>query len=299
MNHIIDSYFGFGDNIYHIPFVHKLAQQGEVFIYTPFPELFQFRNVFCFKPATNLKLQLENMTNNGLYSNSSGHRPTGERLRFNYGAGFKSGLSIMQSFEKVIPLDGDWFFEFIPNPSIQAEEIVKRAKHKKRKLCVIRLPSVRKEWACYTRMPLMEHFQFCIDYIRQDYYIVTVGDIGNKEDYTGPEPSGIDEKRDRHHVNHLGIWDVFDLLNKSDLVIAPQCNILPMCQILRKRSFFIYGGYVPHAPLNDPRFYQVGYVEPDPFCFCVKNGQDGHKCNKEIPQDILLARLQETIKRQG
>lgn len=28
MNYILDTYFGFGDNIYHISFVHKLAQRG-------------------------------------------------------------------------------------------------------------------------------------------------------------------------------------------------------------------------------------------------------------------------------
>jgi hypothetical protein len=296
MNYILDSYFGFGDNIYHIPFVHKLAQQGKVFIYTPFPELFQFPNVYCFKPATNLKLQLKNMTNNGLYSKSAGQHPNGQRLRFNYGEGFKEGLTITQSFEKTIPLNGDWFFEFAPSPSSKAGEIIKRAKHSKKKLCIIRLPSVRQEWACYTRAPLMEYFQVCIDYIREYYYIVTVGDIGDKEDYTGPEPSGIDEKRDRHYVNYLRIWDVVDLISKSDLVISMPCNILPICQILRKKSFFIYGGYVPHAMCNDKRFYQVGYIEPDPFCFCVRNGHDGHKCNKVIPQEALLKSLMESIK---
>lgn len=299
MNYIIDSYFGLGDNIYHIPFVHKLAQQGEVFIYTPFPELFQFPNVYCFKPATNLKLQLKNMEGNGLYSRSSGHHPNGQRLRFNYGEGFRQKLTIMQSFEKEVPLEGDFFFEFDHKPYCspnKADEILVRAKHKHKKLCVMRLPSVRKEWANHNRNSNMEYFQLCIDYLRQDYYIVTVGDIGNKEDFDGIEPTGIDEKRDRHHVDHLGIWDVCDLVYKSDLVVSIQCNILPMCQIFRKKSFFIYGGYVPHAPLNDERFYQVGYVEPDPFCFCIKNGQDGHKCNKDIPQDIVLSRLQQTIR---
>ena len=160
----------------------------------------------------------------------------------------------------------------------------------------MRLPSVRKEWACYTRTPLMEYFQICIDYLRQDYYIVTVGDIGNREDYTGKEPILIDERRDRHNVNHLGIWDVVDLVSKADLTVSMPCNILPICQILKKKSFFIYGGYVSHAMCNDERFYQVGYIEPDPFCFCVRNGQDGHKCNKEIPQDILLSKLQQTIR---
>jgi hypothetical protein len=72
------------------------------------------------------------------------------------------------------------------------------------------------------------------------------------------------------------------------------CNILPMCQILKKKSFFIYGGHVPHAMLNDKRFYQVGHIEPEPFCFCATK-QYTHKCNKDIPQDTLLNKLAETI----
>ena len=289
MNYILDNYFGFGDNIYKIPFVHKLAQQGEVFIYTPFPEMFQMPNVYCFKLTTNLKLQLQNMTGNGLYSH--GHKANGQRIRFNYGENFKAStpLAIMQSFEKQVPLDGEFYFEFKYSSSTKADDIVNRAKHKHKKLCIMRLPSVRKEWACYTRAPLMEYFQICIDYLRQDYYIVTIGDIGNKEAYTGIEPSLIDERRDRHNVNHLGIWDAYDLISKADLIVSMPCNILPICQILRKKSFFIYGGYVPHAMCNDERFYQVGYVEPDPFCFCIHNG-----CllyTSPSPRDGLLSRM--------
>ena len=298
MNYILDSYFGFGDNIYHIPFVHKLAQQGDVFLYTPFPEMFQFPNVYCLKPVTNLKLQLKNMEGNGLYSH--GHRPNGQRLQFNYGEGFRNGkLSIMQTFEKKVPLGDDFYFEFDHRPYCdpgKADAIVGRAKKQKKKLCVMRLPSVRKEWANPNRNGKMEYFQICIDYIRQDYYIVTVGDIGNKEEFYGAEPTQIDEKRDRHNVNHLGIWEVIDLISKADLTISIQCGMLPICQILKKKSFFIYGGYVPHSVLNDKRFYQVGYVEPDPFCFCVDNGLNLHKCNKYIPQDRLLETLRNTIR---
>lgn len=234
------------------------------------------------------------MTNNGLYSRKSQHRPNGERLRFNYHQGFRNGLSIMRSFESIIPLEGDFYFKFTSTPSLKADEIKKRAEKRKKRLCVMRLPSIRKEWSCYPRIPFMEYFQICIDYLRQNYYIVTVGDIGNREEYAGIEPSNIDEKRDRRLVNHLGIWEVFDLLSKADLVVSPVCNILPICQILKKKSFFIYGGYVPHALLNDERFYQVGHVEPEPFCFCAPKGQYEHKCNKDIPQETLLNKLSET-----
>jgi hypothetical protein len=293
MNYILDSYFGLGDNIYHIPFVHKLSQQGKVFIYTPFPELFQFPDVYCFKPATNLKLQLQNMEGNPLFS--SGIKPSGQRIRFNYAEGFRQGLTMMQSFEKIAPLGNEFYFEFKPEKTAKIDEVIERAHKRKKKICVIRLPSVRTEWANPNRNGKMEHFQVCIDALRDRYYFVSVGDIGNKEDFDGIEPQGIDERRDRHNVNHLTIWEVVDLVNRSDFVISIQCNILPICQILRKRSFFIYGGYVPHWPLNDGRFYQVGYIEPDPFCFCIRSGNDGHKCNKEIPQEILLSKLKQAI----
>lgn len=289
MNYILDSYFGLGDNIYHIPFVHKLSQQGEVFIYTPFPELFQFPNVYCIRPVTNLKLQLKNMQGNGLYSH--GHKPNGQRIRFNYGADLKR-MTVIQSFEKVVPLDGEFFFEFTPEKTTKVEEILERVKASGKKLCVIRLPSTRKEWPNANRNGKMEYFQLCINALKDRYYFVSVGDIGNAEDFDGIEPQGIDERRDRHSVNHLEIWDVMDLVNRSDLVLSIQCNIIPICQIFRKKAFIIYGGYVPHQPLSDPRLYQIGWVEPEPFCFCV-NRDKGHICKKDIPEDKILSRLKQ------
>lgn len=293
MSYILDSYFGFGDNIWHIPFVHKLAQKGDVFIYTPFPELFQFPNVYCMKPITNLKLQLKNMEGNGLYSH--GHKPRGKQIRFNYAEGYKNKLTVIQSFEKVVPLNGDFFFEFTPKQSVKIDEILERVKASGKKLCVVRLPSVRKEWANPNRNGKMEYFQLCINALKDRYYFVSIGDIGNKEEFDGIEPQGIDECRDRHDVNHLGLWDVMDLINRSDLTLSIQCNMIPICQILRKKAFIIYGGYIPHTPLSDARLYQVGYVEPEPFCFCIEHGVTGHKCNKDIPEDKILTRLEQTI----
>jgi len=295
MNYIIDGYFGFGDNIWHIPFVHHLSQKGEVFITTPFPELFQFPNVYCFKPTTNLKLQLENMTNNGLYSKSSGHKPNGQRIRFNYGEGFKKGLNVLQSFESVIPLEGNFHFEFIPERCMAVDKISQRVKESGKKLCVVRLPSIRKEWSNPNRNGKMEYFQLCINALKDRYYFVSIGDIGNQEDFDGPEPQGIDEKRDRHNVNHLGIWEVMDLIDRSDLVLSIQCNTIPICQILRKKAFLIYGGYVPHWPFVDPRLFPLCSVEPEPFCFCVQHGTDGHKCNKEVPEEKILSTLEKYI----
>lgn len=291
MNYILDSYFGFGDNIYHIPFVHKLSQQGEVFIYTPFPELFQFQNVFCMKPVTNLKLQLKNMQGNGLYSHC--HKPNGQRIRFNYGADLKR-MTVIQSFEKVVPLDGEFFFEFTPERSTKVEEILERVKASGKKLCVIRLPSIRKEWPNANRNGKMEYFQLCINALKDSYYFVSVGDIGNGEEFDGTEPQGIDEHRDRHNVNHLDIWDVMDLVNRSDFVLSIQCNMIPICQVLEKKAFIIHGGYVPHWPLSDLRLYQIGYVEPEPFCFCVNRIRE-HVCKKDIPEDKILSRLKEAL----
>jgi hypothetical protein len=289
MNFIINHYAGLGDNIYHIPFVHQLAKKGTVYMHTPFPELFQFENVICVPHpnAHRLKLQKENGTNNPLYATHC--NPHGKQINFNYGSNFRRGMTVIQSFEAVVPLS-EWFFEFKTKPACPASDILSRALRAEKKLCVVRLPSVREEWFCSSRNGLMSHFQACIDHLKKDYYLVAVGDIGNKEQYDGPMPTGIDEHRDEH--GSLGIWDVIDLVNRSDLVLSIQCNMLPICQILHKRAFFIYGGYVPHKSLNDSRFYQVGYVEPEPFCFCVDNT---HKCRKDIPHDRLISRLEEAI----
>lgn len=299
MNYIIDGYFGFGDNIWHIPFVHHLAKTGEVYMTTPFPELFQFPqerfDVYCKKPTTNLKLQLQNMTNNGLYSKSAGHKPNGQRLRFDYGSGLKKGLSVIQSFESLVPLEGDFHFSFAPDRRSSVDEIMRRVRDSGKKLCVVRLPSVRAEWANANRNCKMEYMQLCINHLKREYYFLSIGDIGNQEEYDGTEPEGIDEKRDRHHVNHLGIWEVMDLINRSDMVLSIPCNVIPICQLLKKKAFIIYGGYVPHSPFEDPRLFPLGFVEPEPFCFCITHEKNGHRCKKEIPEEKILSTLEKYI----
>lgn len=286
MSFIVQSYFGMGDNIYQIPFIRQLSKHGEVFIHTPFPELFQkMDKVHCLPASTTLKAQFKNMQGNKLYQRC---RPKGTVIRFEYGSKFEKNQSIMQSFEHTVPLD-EWFFEFEPPYSARADEILKRVS---RPICIVRLPSVRDEWFNSSRNGKMEYFQLCIDRLKKDYYLIAVGDIGNKERYDGPCPSGIDEHLDRLGENQLELWDMVYLLKHSGMVLSIPCNILPLCQILKKKGFFIYGGYVPHRLLNDTRFYQVGYVEPDPFCLCVKNR---HNCYKEIPKDRLLSKLEEEI----
>lgn len=287
---IINHYAGFGDNIYHIPFVHQLAKQGTVYIYTPFPELFQFENVVCLPHpnAHRLKLQKKNGTANPLYAKNA--EPHGRLLRFEYGSQIR-GTTLIKSFERTVPLK-EWFFEFNPQRFKEVDDIRARADASGKKLCVVRLPSVRDEWPCSSRNGKMEYFKACIDHLKDRYCFVTVGDIGNNEAYDGPCPDGIDDHRDRAGDRSLTIWQAMDLINRSDLVLAIQSNILPICQMLKKRSFFIYGGYVPHRALNDDRLFQVGYAEPDPFCFCV-DGQ--HRCRKEIKAEILIERLNECL----
>lgn len=302
LNHIIRGYFGFGDNIWHIPFVHHLAKRGEVFMYTPFPELFQFKNVYCLPPPDcKLKLQAANIKANPLFADPRRKRPNGNYIRFNYAAGFKRGLNVIQSFESVVPLQGSFFFDYQPKKFVKVDELAARAAASGKRLCLLRLPSVRDEWANPNRNGKMEYFQACINHLKDRYYFVSVGDIGNRESYDGEEPSGIDERCDKAGaVNHLNIWEVMDLLNRSALAISIQCNILPMAQLLKRKAFIINGGYVSHHLLTDPRLFEIGYAQPDPFCFCIKHGRAGeHRCSKEIPQEVLLSRLQDYIEREA
>lgn len=282
--YIVDGYHGFGDTIYHIPFIHHMARTGQVFIHTPFPEFFQFRNAFPLPVYTKLKLQAENIANTKCYSNKS---PEGVKIVFNYNALIKE-MSIIKAFERTVPLDNNIYFDFNPQFSQPAYDVLMRAK---KKLCVVRLPSVRDEWATPSRCSCMRYFQRCINILKQDHYIVTVGDTGNKEELYEACPTGIDERLDIY-PNNLKIWDTMYLISKADFVLSFPCNIIPICMLLRKRAFFIYGGYVRHAHLTDPRFHKLHYVEPDPMCNCVSAK---HECIKDIDENRLLRELDNAL----
>jgi hypothetical protein len=202
-----------------------------------------------------------------------------------YSGGLK-GKGIIKTFEEFVPLSG-WYnhLPIIEDGLEKAHEIRQRVP-KDKKLCLVRLPTIRREWACPSRNPLPEYFNQIMDAYKDRFYFMSIGDVGIEEPLVG-QYQGLDYE---FHNKQLGLWETINLMKKADLVIAPPSFIIPLSIAYRFNAFIIYGGHVPHEVYIDERMDlgRIGYAQPNPFCNCALND---HNCNKEITN--LLWRFDE------
>lgn len=294
---ISQDYFGFGDNIYKRPFIKALAQAyDKVYVYTAFPELFSdIPNVVFCKPYTQLKTQsvwIDYHSKIGTYSPKPFHCTN--RIKLNYGRNFKRNMSIANSFEEVIPVKSlDMTLPDIERGKEGALQVFNSIP-KNKKLCIVRLPSIRREWACETRNPKMEYFNLLMQAYKREYYFLSIGDIDDNERFSEqPNLSLIDYK---YHSKELNLWETVNLIKLADMMISMPCFTLPLAISLNTPAFFIYGGYVKHDLLVDSRMKldKIEYVEPIPFCNCVVNS---HNCNKIINETELINKFDAFVRR--
>lgn len=285
---ISQDYFGFGDNIYKRPVIKELSRQHErVFLYTAFPELFSdIPNVSFCRPETQLKTQQKNIQRHdqlGTWVKAPESLPV---LRLNYGMALSEHVSIIHSLEKDVPILN---FEFtLPDISLGEQEalgILSRARQRTtKKICIVRLPSVRTEWACGTRNPLMEYFIKLMEENRDKFYFISVGDTDNlTERFSETPPTTL---WDESYHGTLGIFTTLNLIKGADMVLSAPCFTIPLGIALQVPTFIIFGGYVKPELHTDPRMNlsKYGFVAPQPFCNCVRNV---HECNKFIDYNRL------------
>lgn len=279
----IDHYLGLGDQVNMRPFVIEATKRYErVYLTTPFPELYYKKpdNLYFTKPTTHLRLQNKNIQKQpkDIWSAPIGNV---KKIRPSYG----KGLNILDElckailFEEGTKLD----YELPVNPEWvkKAEKILENVSTKK-KICVVKYPALREEWRVETRLPKTEYIQLLIDKYKDEYFFISVADIEEGVDEHCGELKGINLQLDT-----ADIWATIGLVHLSDMVIAYPSFFLPLCIALKKRAFFLFGGY--HAPENYLNWRmdleRFGHVAPQPFCSCLKYR---HDCNKDIDEDRII-----------
>jgi hypothetical protein len=283
---IWNDYLGFGDSIYKRPFVKQL-QGHDIFLYTPFPELYSDLKVKFCRPHTKLKTQRKNIDKHDALKTWTEEKPYGYNLAMSYTSGLSTG-NVIEAMEGWVELESfDFTIPVVEEGIERAKEIISKVD---KKVCILRLPSVRNEWACESRNPEPRYFQEIIDAYNDRFYFISIGDCGENEYLVG-EYTGIDLEL---HNSQLSLWEAVNLMRLSDLIVSIPCFTLPLSIAYGLKAFFIYGGYVKHDRLIDKRMNlsTIGYIEPSPFCNCVKNN---HNCNKEI--NGLLWRFDEYLHR--
>jgi hypothetical protein len=155
-------------------------------------------------------------------------------------------------------------------------------------ICIVKYPTLRKEWLTETRLPKVEYIQLLLDRCKGEYYFISVADIARGvDDYYG-DLKGIDLRLDV-----VDIWVTVGLVYLSDMVIAWPSFFLPLCIALRRNAFFIFGGYCKPEHYVNWRMdlSHFGQVSPIPFCDCFKHR---HNCNKEIEEERIIEGFEAT-----
>jgi len=278
-----NNYFGFGDQINMRPFVMEATKRyDKVYLSTAFPELYyeKPKNLFFVKPRTRLRLQMKNLMKQPRRIWVTPPSQV-EKPKFNYGKGLNilDALNYTMLGEKNTKIDYDLPVD--PKWIRSAQSILGTVKST-RPVCIIKYPTLREEWKVETRLPKTEYIQLLIDRYKNDYCFISVADtFPGVDDYYG-ELKGIDLKLDT-----VDIWTTVGLVYLSNMVIAWPSFFIPLCIALRKKAFFIFGGY--HKPENYTNrrmdLSNYAYVAPVPFCNCLKYE---HDCNKNIEEDRII-----------
>jgi hypothetical protein len=272
---------GLGDNVYQRPLVrHLAAQRRQVWLSTPYPELYtDLPEVIPVRWATlELRCQLKNMARQA----AGVFQPPPQRaqaIRLHYALKDLRG-TISQELERAagtpIPR-ASWRFDLPPFAPPQVRF--------RRPYAVIRPVTIRREWPNPARNPDPEYIALAARELRRrGFRVVCVADIDGKQEWAAaPLPEA-----DRYLVHgELALPQMMALVQGAAVVIGPVGWIVPTTIAMRKPAVVICGGLGAHnSPqvLVDPRMdaSRIRFLLPEPYCATCRDPK--HVCQKAIPE---------------
>jgi len=305
-----DLYFygcgGFGDSFYQRALVRHLAKEHDtIYLRTAIPEVYwDIPNVkFLYPDSLNLRTQQKHIDR--LDKSVWVERPKGIPylhwsdclLPFEKDAegvfrrpGLREGegnarclerLNSIEDFNFSFPVKREWIGE--------AKKIIASLKTGGKKICIIRQPTIRKEWETSSRNPKIKYFQLLIDKYKEEYYFISVADVKKDEEWFVGRLRGVDKKFVR---GELPVTTIFGLVRLADMVIAYPGFFVLLAVAVKTKCFCIFGGMQAPEHIFDENMglENLEYVAPDPFCCCFDMK---HACNKEIPEEKVIQKFED------
>ena len=284
---LVSCYHGLGDTFYMRPAVRKLARaRGRVHVATPWPQLWTGEPgvVVVMPPSVTLRTQRANLSRTAAeaWMHTTDYRWS-HRLKYDT-RDFRASRPVVDAFLRSAGLPPDYGpddFHWRPDTSWTPAWAVGR------RIGIVHMPSVKREWNNPARNPDPANIQAVVDDAR-DLYWVSVGWDQKDEEWTETLVSGVD-KRLEH--GELTTEEMIGLIAASEVVVSGPCYLLPAAMAMGTPVFCVFGGSVPPHLLIDPRMgATVNWAAPDPFCACYEMS---HDCAKGILRDELLSRFRE------
>jgi len=296
-NLLFEGCLGFGDNFYQRPIIKDVAQHFEtIYLDTAFPEVYwDIPNVkFVYPRRINLRTQRKHIDSLPKETWSPkppkdthpvwwGHicPPADAHIQTRY-----VELENREDFDFSFPLKEEWIKA--------AKKVVRGLQLNGKKLCIIRRPTLRREWNCPARNPKIEYYQLLIDRYKDEYFFLGLADVKGKEEWFDGDLHGLDKE---FNEGEIPLTTILGLMKLADMTITYPSFFMIACVAIRARCFTIYGGIAaPHYSLRKRLGLQnFAVVAPEPMCSCHTMT---HKCNKNIPSERIIAGFEE-LKHRG
>lgn len=270
---------GLGDGIYQRPFIRQLQDAQEVFLVTPWPELYSdLPNVRFVKPVgMGLRTQAKNIER---YPDDFwARRPVqAQRIRPAYGMGMHTKeTTILRELEQFFPRSRRPLVMDLPDFGDAPLDLGGP-------YAVVRPVTVRREWAASARAPDPKYVAAASKALRKfGFKVVSVADVDGKHEQLVGDPPPADEW---FHEGELAPAELLALIQNAAVVVGGVGFIVPACMAMGTPSVIIGGGMGgTNGPdvLTDVRVdcSRMEFILPEPYCRC---SDMRHDCNRTIPR---------------
>ena len=272
---LIRGMWGLGDNIMQRPFVRAAAERYQLWLDTPWPELYEDLDIrFVCKPRR-LRTQMKNIARQPATRWS--RPPPMREVRVSYGKDITTAPTIVAALEKHWSiLDVGFDPALFDLPDMGPSPVTAS-----RPIAVVRPVTVRAEWRNEARNPRPEYVNALAAELMETHTVVAVADLSPGQEWaTGPLPPA----HYRFVLGELDLRKLLALVRDADLVVGGVGWIVPAGLALKTRTFVVLGGHGAHnapAKVADPRLdcSRIGFAVPEAFCRCTNML---HKCDKRI-----------------
>jgi hypothetical protein len=274
---LIRGMWGLGDNIYARPFVAAAAKYYDIWLETPWPELYADLDIRFVRGTRLLRTQQKNMMRSAKWSLP----PKGIReVKISYRN--LAASSIIVALERCWrELLGIRFAAALFSLPDMGQSPIKP----EWPIALVRPVTVRSEWRNEARNPKPEYIAVIAQELMATHTVVAVADLEDGQEWlVGELPPA-----HRYFVRgELGVRELLALVRDADIVVGGVGWIVPAGLALHVNTFVVLGGHGDHnAPdkITDPRLdlNRIGFAMPERFCKCTNML---HACDKTISDPL-------------
>ena len=276
---LIHGLWGLGDNIYSRPFVRAAAAQYELWLDTPWPELYADLKVKFVRGSRNLRTQQKNIARQPSDLWLKPRHPMRE-IKINYSdIASRSIIAAMEWRWMTLGVKFDPLLFALPELGPYPVAVSDRP------IAVVRPVTVRTEWRNEARNPRPEYVNAIAAELMATHTVVAVADLAPGQEW----PVGDLPPAHRYLVHgELKVRELLALVRDADIVIGGVGWIVPAGLALKVKTFAVLGGHGGHnAPekITDPRLdlSRIGFAKPEKFCRCTNML---HDCEKRIADPL-------------